>query len=134
MTQQLNMLMCLSPSPWRAHPIEAAVFLEYHRISVFIYTYICGCPKQSGAFVVFRPTKYQTINLHGPMGPSGPSQPAGRSGARQADGGWRRPAGSATQFGALCNRYHFLNEMNTIDSDLIICNAYTIINEPQSDI
>ena len=36
---------------------------------------MCGCPKQTGGSYVIRPTKYQTINLHGPMGPKGPMGP-----------------------------------------------------------
>jgi len=89
---------------------------------------ICGCPKQTGGSYVIRPTKYQTMNLHGPHGaqgahgaqgthgahgahgaPWGPSRPAAA-----AHGGRRRPAESATQFGALRNRHLFLNKIKQL--------------------
>jgi len=106
--------------------------------------WICGCPKQTGGSYVIRPTKYQTIKLHGPMGPmgpigapwgprgpgahgapwapmgshgahgahgpTGPKGPSGPSRPRRRTAGGRRPAGSATQFGALRNRHLFLTK------------------------
>jgi len=53
-------------------------------IYIYIYTYIymCGCPKQTGGSYVIRPTKYQTIDLHRPMGPKGPMGPMGPMGPK----------------------------------------------------
>jgi len=48
---------------------------EPKRTLLFIYLYICGCPKQSGGSYVIRPTRYETTNPHGPMGPKGPKGP-----------------------------------------------------------
>jgi len=99
-----------------------------------IYIYIGGCPKQTGGSYVIRPTKCQTINLHGPMGPRGAMgphgdpwgpmgthgpiapKPAGRGGTRRAGGGRgrRRLADSATQFGSLRSRHLFQNKMKHI--------------------
>jgi len=80
---------------------------HYFRSIVWPSICICECPKKSDGSCVIRPTKYQTIIWNGP------SRPTGCGAARRAGRGQRRrrPAGSATQNGPICNRYQISNKM-----------------------